>query len=152
MNPQFQSLRPSGAFIGASWASLAIGMGSYLIGLWNSSMALNEKGFYATILLLGLFAAVSLQKTVRDKMDNIYVTGLYTGICWVGLGAALLLLAIGLYNATFDLSVKGFFGMAYLLSLFAVVTVQKNVRDMSHFPSPSLDGFKGDVLEEARVD
>ena len=34
--------------------------------LWNASMQLNEKGYYLTILLYGLFSVVSLQKSVRD--------------------------------------------------------------------------------------
>lgn len=45
------SHRPSGAFVGASWAALLAGLGAYLIGLWNAEMALNEKGYYLTILL-----------------------------------------------------------------------------------------------------
>lgn len=128
---------PSGAFIGASWASLAIGVGAYLIGLWNSDMILTEKGFYFAVLLLGLFAAVSLQKTVRDRAENIPVTGIYLGICWVGLASALLLLTVGLFNSASELSVKGFFTMAYILSLFAVVTVQKNVRDLAEPVTPA---------------
>lgn len=40
------------------------------------------------------------------------------------------LMAIGLYNAeSIILSEKGFYEMAYTLSLFAVVTIQKNIRD-----------------------
>lgn len=137
-----QYLRPSGAFVGASWASLGIGVIAYLVGLWNGPMLLNEKGFYFAVLVLGLFAAISLQKTVRDKMEGIPVTGMYVGVCWAGLGTALLLMAVGLFNATFAPSIKGFYAMAYLLSLFAVVTVQKNVRDTSLFPeqpAPSKD-------------
>jgi len=39
-------------------------------------------------------------------------------------------MAIGLYNAgSIVLSEKGFYGMAFVLSLFAAITVQKNVRD-----------------------
>lgn len=133
-------LRPSGAFVGASWASLAIGIVAYLAGLWNGPMALNEKGFYLAVLLLGLFAAISLQKTVRDKMEGLPVTGIYMGVCWVGMASSLLLLAVGLFNASLDLSIKGFYAMAYLLSLFAVVTVQKNVRDLSLFPAEQKDG------------
>lgn len=129
MNPHSRLLRPSGAFIGASWGSLAISMGAYLIGLWNSQMALNEKGFYLAVLILGLFAAISLQKTVRDRVEDIPVTGLYMGLCWSALASALVLLVVGLINATMDFSVKGFFAMAYFFSLFAVVTIQKNVRD-----------------------
>ena len=58
--------KPTNAFIGASWAALLIGSITYLAGLWNSDMQLNEKGYYFTILVYGLFAAVSLQKSVRD--------------------------------------------------------------------------------------
>ncbi|NHL58292.1 hypothetical protein G6X41_12060, partial [Staphylococcus aureus] len=38
-------------------------------------------------------------------------------------------LVIGLWNATLLLSGKGFDGLAYFLSLFGAVAVQKNVRD-----------------------
>ena len=37
--------RPSSAFIGASWLALLIGILTYLAGLWNAGMALNEKGY-----------------------------------------------------------------------------------------------------------
>jgi uncharacterized membrane protein YiaA len=128
MTPQIQ--RPTGAFVGAAWAALLVGSVTYLAGLWNSNMQLNEKGYYFTVLMYGLFSAVSLQKSVRDRMENIPVTGIYFGLCWVSLGLSVLLLAVGLWNATLASSEKGFFAMAYLLSLFAAVTVQKNVRDI----------------------
>lgn len=128
MTPQIQ--RPTGAFIGAAWAALLVGSVTYLAGLWNSNMQLNEKGYYFTVLMYGLFSAVSLQKSVRDRMENIPVTGIYFGLCWLSLGLAVLLLAVGLWNATLSSSEKGFFAMAFLLSLFASVTVQKNVRDI----------------------
>ncbi len=120
---------PSNAFVGASWAALLVGMLAYLVGLWNASMLLNEKGYYFTLLLFGLFAAVSLQKSVRDRMEGIPVTALYYGLAWLSLASALLLLAIGLWNAQLALSEKGFYAMAYGLSLFAAVAVQKNTRD-----------------------
>ena len=75
MKPQIQ--KPTGAFIAAAWAALLIGMVTFAAGLWNSNLQLNEKGFYFTVLMYGLFAAVSLQKSVRDKLDNIPVTGIY---------------------------------------------------------------------------
>lgn len=121
---------PSAAFIGVSWIALFAGVLTYLIGLWNSTMLLNEKGYYFVILLYGLFAAISLQKSVRDKVENIPVSGLYFGLCWVSVGSALLLLSVGLWNATLLPSEKGFYGMAYVLSLFAAVAVQKNTRDV----------------------
>ncbi len=92
-------------------------------------MMLNEKGYYGTIMLYGLFSAISLQKTVRDKEEGIPVTNIYYIICWFGLLSAVSLLAIGLWNATLTKSEKGFYAMSFILSLFASVTVQKNIRD-----------------------
>ena len=125
-----QAQRPTAAFVGASWLALFVGALTYLIGLWNAGMQLNEKGYYLTILLYGLFASVSLQKSVRDRMDGIHVTSLYFGLCWVSVMICVLLLAVGLWNATIAPSEKGFYAMSYLLSLFAGVAVQKNVRDL----------------------
>lgn len=132
--PQLQ--RPTGAFIGASWAALFIGAITYLVGLWNAQMQLNEKGYYFTILMYGLFSAVSLQKSVRDRLEDIKVTGIYFGLCWLSLGLSVLLLAIGLWNATLSASEKGFYAMSFLLSLFAAVAVQKNVRDVALLGEP----------------
>ncbi|MBS0453287.1 MAG: YiaA/YiaB family protein [Proteobacteria bacterium] len=130
--------RPTGAFIGASWAALFVGGIAYLAGLWNAQMQLNEKGYYFIVLMYGLFAAVSLQKTVRDRLEGIAVTGIYYGLCWLSLLLAVLLLAIGLWNATLGSSEKGFYAMAFLLSLFAAVAVQKNVRDLALL-KPAID-------------
>jgi|SRR5690625_2410662 len=121
---------PTQAFKGASWAALMIGVGAYLIGLFNATMELNEQGYYFAILIFGLYSAVSLQKAVRDKDEGIPVTNIYYGISWLALIIAILLMGIGLYNAgSIILSEKGFYGMAFVLSLFAAVTVQKNIRD-----------------------
>lgn len=121
--------RPTAAFVFASWSALLIGAAAYLIGLWNATLALNEKGYYFTLLMYGLFSAVSLQKSVRDRAEGIRVTSMYFGLCWVSVLMALLLLTVGLMNATMTLSEKGFYAMAFVLSLFAAVAVQKNVRD-----------------------
>jgi len=72
---------------------------------------------------------VSLQKTIRDKAEGIKTSSMYQTLSWASSGFAIALLAIGLYNAELALSEKGFYAMAYVLSLFAAVTVQKNVRD-----------------------
>lgn len=124
--------KPSPAFVGASWIALLLGAGAFCAGLWNAQMQLNEKGYYFTLILYGLFAAVSLQKSVRDRLEGIPVTGIYFGLAWVSLAAAILLLCVGLWNATLTLSEKGFYAMAYALSLFAAVAVQKNTRDSRH--------------------
>ncbi len=126
-----QVQRPTGAFVAASWAALFVGAVTYLVGLWKSDMQLNERGYYFVILMYGLFAAVSLQKSVRDQLEGVPVTGIYYGLCWFSLGLSLLLLAVGLWNATLASSEKGFYAMSFILSLFGSVAVQKNVRDIA---------------------
>ena len=123
--------RPTAAFVGAAWLAMLIGAGAYIVGLWNAGMPLNEKGYYLTVLLYGLFGAISLQKSVRDRLEGTPVTAMYFGLCWIATLSALALLGIGLWNATLDLSEKGFYAMSYTLSLFAAVAVQKNVRDLA---------------------
>ena len=81
--------------------------------------------------MYGLFAAVSLQKSVRDKLEGIRVSSLYFGLCWISVGLCMLLLTIGLWNATLTPSEKGFYAMSFLLALFGGVAVQKNVRDLA---------------------
>ena len=122
--------KPTTAYIGATWGVVIIGLLSYCIGLWNASMELNEKGYYFSILLMGIYAVISLQKAVRDKAENIKVSDIYYGISWVIVIASLLLLIIGLRNADLELSEKGLYGISFLLSLFGAITVQKNLRDI----------------------
>lgn len=126
------SQKPTPAFIGASWTALLIGMVSYCIGLWNANMQLNEKGYYFTILLFGLFSVISVQKAVRDKLEGIQVTEMYYGISWFTSIAAIVLLVIGLWNADLELSEKGFYAMSFTLSLFSAIAVQKNTRDVAY--------------------
>jgi uncharacterized membrane protein YiaA len=121
--------KPSAAFIGASWTALFAGALTFCVGLWNATMALSEKGYFFTLLMYGLFSAVSVQKSVRDRLDGIPVTNIYYGLSWVSVMLCILLMSIGLWNATITLAEKGFYGMACLLSLFAAITVQKNTRD-----------------------
>jgi uncharacterized membrane protein YiaA len=130
--------KPSAAFIGASWVALFAGSLAYCIGLWNATMQLSEKGYYFTLLMYGLFSAVSVQKSVRDKMEGIPVTNIYYGLSWVSVLLCLLLMTVGLWNASIGLAEKGFYGMAYLLSLFAAITVQKNTRDSVDAPGMTL--------------
>jgi uncharacterized membrane protein YiaA len=125
--------KPSSAFIGASWVALGAGMIGYLIGLWRSDMMLNEKGYYFTVLMYGLFSVVSLQKAVRDRIEDVPVTDIYFGLAWFSSLLSILLLTIGLWNAVLLPSEKGFYAFSFLLSLFAVITVQKNTRDSQVF-------------------
>lgn len=123
--------KPTDAFVGASWFALLVGMVSFCVGLWNAEMMLNEKGYYFTILLFGLFSVISVQKAVRDRLEGIPVTNIYYGISWFTTLTSIVLLIIGLWNAELLLSEKGFYGMSFVLSLFAAVTVQKNIRDIA---------------------
>ena len=125
--------KPSNAFIAASWIALGTGLIGYLIGLIRSEMELNEKGYYFTIIMFGLFAVVSLQKAVRDKLEKIPVTELYYGICWFATILSIVLLIIGLWHAELWPSEKGFFAFSFLLALFGTITVQKNIRDGQNF-------------------
>lgn len=128
--------KPSNAFIAASWVALLAGMSAFIIGLWNAQMQLNEKGYYFATLMYGLFAAISLQKSVRDQLEGIPVTGIYYGLSWFSTLLSVALLTVGLWNATLTLSEKGFYAMSFVLSLFAAIAVQKNTRD-ARYGSPT---------------
>ncbi|RYG11331.1 MAG: hypothetical protein EOO07_20760 [Chitinophagaceae bacterium] len=130
--------KPTAAFIGASWFALLTGAVGYNIGLWNANMELNEKGYYFTVLLFGLFAVISVQKSVRDRAEGLAVTDLYYGLSWFATIAAMILLTIGLWNADITLSEKGFYAMAFCLSMFSAIAVQKNTRDGKLFEDKDL--------------
>jgi len=124
--------RPAAALIGASWSALLLGVAAFLAGLWNATLEPSEKGYYFTVLMYGLFAAVSVQKSIRDRAQGIPVTELYYWLSWFSIALALALLTIGLFNAaSLSLSERGFYAMAFALSLFAAVTVQRNTRDVA---------------------
>ena len=129
--------KPTGAFVGASWGVLLIGIVSYCVGLWNADMQLNEKGYYFTILLFGLFSIISVQKSVRDRLEGLPVTDMYYSISWFTTIASIALLVIGLWNADLLLSEKGFYGMSFLLSMFSAIAVQKNTRDVQYIDKKS---------------
>lgn len=127
---EYMTLKPSAAFIAASWIALGVGMIGFLIGLWRSDLELNEKGYYFTVLMFGLFAVVSVQKSVRDKIEQLPVTEIYYGLCWFATILSIVLLTIGLWNASMLPSEKGFYAFSFLLALFGAIAVQKNIRDL----------------------
>jgi uncharacterized membrane protein YiaA len=130
---QKQINQPSAAFIAASWTAFFIGTIAFIIGLWNADMQLNEKGYYFTVLMFGLFSAISVQKAVRDQLEGIPVTTLYYGIAWFTTLLSIVLLTVGLWNADLLRSEKGFYAMSFVLSLFSAIAVQKNTRDVKTF-------------------
>ena len=123
--------KPSNAFVAASWIALLSGVTAFIVGLWNANMELNEKGYYFTVLMFGLYSAVSLQKSVRDRAEGIPVTSIFLGLSWAMVLVSLVLVATGLANSSLALSEKGFYGLGYAMALFSVVAVQKNVRDLA---------------------
>lgn len=125
--------KTSNAFIAASWLALGAGTVGFIVGLARAEMLLNEKGYYFTVLMFGLFAVISLQKSVRDRLEKLPVTDMYYGICWFGTLLSIALLVIGLWNATILPSEKGFYAFAFLLALFGAISVQKNTRDNLSF-------------------
>jgi len=125
--------KTSNAFIAASWIALGAGTIGFIVGLARAEMLLNEKGYYFTVLMFGLFAVVSLQKSVRDRLENLPVTDMYYGICWFGTLLSIVLLTVGLWNATILPSEKGFYAFAFLLAIFGAISVQKNTRDNMNF-------------------
>ncbi|MGQ0678578.1 MAG: inner membrane protein YiaA [Actinomycetota bacterium] len=126
-----QTKAPSAPFVAASWAALAVGVVGFLGGLMNAPLVRLEKFFYFTLLMYGLFSAVSLQKVVRDRHDGLPVTGIYYGLCWFSLGFTLVMLSSALLNSSMSGSERGFYSMAFALALFGSVVVQKNVRDLA---------------------
>ena len=127
--------KTSNAFIAASWVALGAGTVGFIVGLARAEMLLNEKGYYFTVLMFGLFAVVSLQKSVRDRLEKLPVTDMYYGICWFGTLLSIVLLIVGLWNATILPSEKGFYAFAFLLALIGAISVQKNTRDNMAYSS-----------------
>lgn len=121
--------RPSFAFIAASWLAFGTGIIGYFAGLFSSKLYLSEKGYYFTIIMFGLFSVISVQKSVRDRLEGFPVTDLYYGISWFCTILSIALLTIGLWNAEMWGSEKGFYAFSYILSLFGVIAIQKNTRD-----------------------
>jgi uncharacterized membrane protein YiaA len=121
--------RPSFAFIAASWLAFGTGIIGYFAGLFSSKLYLSEKGYYFTIIMFGLFSVISVQKSVRDRLEGIPVTDLYYGISWFCTILSIALLTIGLWNAEMWGSEKGFYAFSFILSLFGVIAIQKNTRD-----------------------
>jgi len=123
---------PSTAFVAASWMALLQGAIAFALGLSDANVPPHEKGYLFMLLIYALFSAVSLQKAMRERVENnTPVASLYCILYAVSLALCVALLAIGLFNAPLLRSEKAFYAMAFLLELFGAVTVQKNVQDMA---------------------
>lgn len=47
-----------------------MGLAAFTVSLWNATLALSEKSFYAMPLVLSLFAAIAVQKNTRDTLKR----------------------------------------------------------------------------------
>ncbi|MES2556925.1 MAG: inner membrane protein YiaA [Bacteroidota bacterium] len=121
--------KPSFAFVAASWAAFGTGIIGYFAGLFRSELYLSEKGYYFTVIMFGLFSVISVQKSVRDRLEGVPVTDLYYGISWFCTILSIALLVVGLWNAKMWGSEKGFYAFSFILALFGVIAIQKNTRD-----------------------
>lgn len=150
---QLTAYKPTTAYVGTSWAVMLVGVVAYLLGLWNAqSMLLNEKGYYIAVLALGLYSAISLQKTLRDRSEGIPTTNMYYLISWAALGLSIALIAIGLmYAGGLSLSEKGFYMMAFTMSLFAAVTIQKNTRDEAQIRTLTAPSISDDTKNSVKI-
>jgi uncharacterized membrane protein YiaA len=122
--------KPSFAFIAVSWIAASAGVIAYITALWNSTvLTWSDKNFFIAVLVLASYASISVQKIVRDRIENIPFTNLYYGVSWIALIAALILFANGLFNVNLSGNEKGFYAMALGLTLFGAIAIQKNTRD-----------------------
>lgn len=123
---------PTAAFQAVSWFAFAIGAVTFLFAVWYAPFATPaDRYFLYSAFLFSLFGCLSVSKAVRDKQENIPVTGLFYGLSYV---AAIVPLVMVSYNLAFESvlmspSHRGLLGMAYAISAFAVLAIAKNERD-----------------------
>ena len=80
------------------------------------------------------------KKIVRDQAEGIEVNQTFMMLTWAAVVAPIVLLILGLYHAELPLADKGFYGIAFIMSMFAAVTVQKNTRDLVQYEKSSSPG------------
>jgi len=133
------SLKPSKMYLSISWFAFAFANVVFGIGLYNAELLLSEKGFYFAVLILGLFSVITVQKSIRDRIDGIEVSGMFFNLGYFAVAVSIFLMTIGLFNATISFNEKGFFAVTYIMSLFSSIVMQKNVRDLSYFEDKDKD-------------
>jgi uncharacterized membrane protein YiaA len=63
---QLEGIPVTNIYYGISWFSTILSLLLLVIGLWNAELERSEKGFYGMSFTLALFAAVAVQKNIRD--------------------------------------------------------------------------------------
>ncbi len=64
---ELEGIPVTSIYYGISWFSTILSILLLVIGLWNADLMRSEKGFYGMSFTLSLFAAVAVQKNIRDS-------------------------------------------------------------------------------------
>ena len=64
---ELEGIPVTAIYYGISWFSTVLPILLLIIGLWNADLMRSEKGFYGMSFTLSLFAAVAVQKNIRDS-------------------------------------------------------------------------------------
>lgn len=64
---QLEGIPVTTIYYGISWFSTVLTILLLVVGLWNADLLRSEKGFYGMSFTLSLFAAVAVQKNIRDS-------------------------------------------------------------------------------------
>lgn len=132
--------RNTPAFTAASYFALAAGILLFCLGIYNADWQLNVKGYYLLCMFLVIISCIVSQKVVRDnsedkeiKRDNpkhrMRNTPAFTAMAFGGLIIGFGMFFIGLFNAAFELNVKGYYIAVMLLIAYSSIGVQKVTRD-----------------------
>jgi uncharacterized membrane protein YiaA len=139
MNQRYRK-RNTAAFTGVSYFALAAGLFLFCFGVYNDDWELNVKGYYLLCMVLITITCIVVQKVVRDNSEDKEIklenpkhrmrnTGAFTIMAFAGLVIGYAMFFIGLYNAPFQLNVKGYYIAVILLISYSAVGVQKVTRD-----------------------
>lgn len=139
MNQRYRK-RNTTAFTGVSYFALAAGLLLFCLGVYNDDWELNVKGYYLLCMVLITISCIVVQKVVRDNSEDKEIklenpkhrmrnTGAFTIMAFAGLVIGYVMFFIGLYNAPFQLNVKGYYIAVILLISYSAVGVQKVTRD-----------------------
>ncbi|MFC0211300.1 YiaA/YiaB family inner membrane protein [Paenibacillus chartarius] len=139
MNAKYQR-RNTPAFTAASYFALAAGIFLYCLGIYNADWQLNVKGYYLLCMFLITITSIVTQKVVRDNAEDKALrienpkhrmrnTSAFSAMAIAGLIIGFAMFFIGLYNAPFELNIKGYYIAVMLLIAYSSIAVQKVTRD-----------------------
>jgi len=117
-----------------------MGLLLFCLGVYNADWELNVKGYYLLCMVLITITCIVVQKVVRDntedkeiRLDNprhrMRNTSAFTGMAYAGLVIGYAMFFIGIYNAPFELNVKGYYIAVIFLISYSAIGVQKVTRD-----------------------